>query len=269
MDNTTLKTLQTSHDRKELQKAALAMARASDASALQALGGLLCSAEFLERLDSADEYLSATGKRLRISRTIEALATNPAVGAVPVFTRLTRDQVFRAEDERTAVLIEQSRHIRPPPGELVTFWDDHCQPDDGFTPLTITALVENGSEPALRLFEKKMADPTHEDETKIAWMRTRVLAHRNDVSLLQSCGRMVYDTLPLHLRPYLVEVLFDYKGEWYRPASVINPPSRALLSAAGRIELRKVGETALQLSTVSEALKIKVKATLAGLDPVR
>lgn len=37
------------------------------------------------------------------------------------------------------------------------FWGDHFHPDDGFTPTTVTALVDNGSAPALGLLEKELA----------------------------------------------------------------------------------------------------------------
>ncbi|MEJ7712145.1 MAG: hypothetical protein WKF84_20365 [Pyrinomonadaceae bacterium] len=58
-------------------------------------------------------------------------------------------------------------------------------------------------------------------------MRTRILTHRNDLPLLQSCQPVLTDILPIHLRPYLVEALFDYRpAEWYRPATAVNPPKR-------------------------------------------
>ena len=54
--------------------------------------------------------------------------------------------------------------------EVVAFWDAHSQPDDGFGNVTIAALIENGSPPALQLFVSKLLDcataASHREEAR-------------------------------------------------------------------------------------------------------
>ncbi|MEJ7712146.1 MAG: hypothetical protein WKF84_20370 [Pyrinomonadaceae bacterium] len=155
--------LETSKDSKELMRAALALARGQQPTDHDALLKHLRTQSFLSRLDSKDDYAAAAGKRLRISRVLEALGKNSSPSAHQTIVDLAQDRVFLEEDERVVALIESSTEVRPPPPELVRFWDAHSQPDDGFTPVTITTLVDNGTAPALGLLEKKMGDSRHED----------------------------------------------------------------------------------------------------------
>lgn len=267
-----LKVLQTSRDPKELQVAAIALARSNRPDDHRDLLSFLRASDFLDRLDSKDDYLAASSKRLRISRVLEALGKNQAPSARQVLITLSQDRVFLAEDERIISLLQESKNIRQPPAALVQFWDTYSQPDDGFTPTTITTLVENGSEPALHLLEKKMADPGHGDDDKVAWMRSRILPHRNDPMLLRSCERMLAGSLPERLRPSLVEVLFDYRpAEWYRPATVVNPPDRRQASPEAIAEIRKIGQMALTRVQLTKQQKDAVVDTLKeiGRSPQR
>jgi len=263
MSDDKVKVLETSTDPKELMNAAIAAARSTEPSVHDLLQKHLGNKEFLGRLDSEADYKQAAKFKLRVSRVVEALGRNPAPSAQKAFVAVAGDKVFLAEDERIIALIQASAHVRPAPAELVKFWDAHCQPEDGFTPTTVSALVDNGSPPALALLEKKFADPKHEDGDKHAWMRTRVLTHRTDLPLLQACERMLKGSLPLPLRPALVEVLFDYRpGEWYRPATVVSPPDLRKASPEALAEMRKVGELALKVVKLNETQKRAVEKTL-------
>ena len=261
---------QSSKDAKELLKMALALARSDRPEDHEALLKHLRSSDFLGRLDSESDYAAAASKRLRILRVLQALGENKAPTAHKAIVALTQDQVFLEEDERVVGLIEASAKINPPPPELIRFWDDHSQPEDGFEPVTITTLVDNGSEAAMGLLEKKMAAPEHEDDVKIAWMRSEILTHRNDLLLLQSCERMLKSGLSQILRPHLIEVLFDYRpGEWFRPASVSRPPDRRQASPEALKQLRKIGELALKTVTLSEEQKRAVEKTLDEIDRLK
>ncbi|MGK3963817.1 hypothetical protein WMF38_06520 [Sorangium sp. So ce118] len=255
--------LSTSTDPKELVKAAIAAARSPEPAHHDLLKKHLESGEFLGRLDSEEDYRQAAGRRLRVSRVLEALAVNPLPSARSAFVALAANPVVLAEDERTIALLQASAAVRPAPPELAAFWDKHAQPDDGFTPTTVTVLIENGSPLALALFEKKMADPRHEEGDKIAWMRSRILPHRNDAPLLEACERLLQGGLPKHLRPALVEVLFDYRpGEWYRPASIHSPPDRRKAAPEALGVLRRIGERSLKSIPLSETQRKAVEATL-------
>lgn len=262
-----LNVLQTSKDSKELLKAALVLARSKESRDHAALLEYLRRADFLNRLDSAEEYGNAAAKRLRISRVIEALSMNDAPSAHSTFTALTRDAVFLKADQRIDELIRFSAGIRSTPEALVSFWDKYSQPDDGFSNLTIKALIENGTAPAMEVLEQKMADPRHEEEEKIGWMRGFFVAHRDDLFLLRSVEKMLQGKLPVQLRPHLVEVIFDYKPEeWYRPATIVNPPDRRKADQRVREQLRRLGQIALQLPNLTDAQKSAVKKTLNELN---
>jgi hypothetical protein len=267
MTDNPVRVLQTSEDSKELMKAAVALARSKEPADHDTLLKHLRTQSFLSRLDTKEDYAAAAAKRLRISRVLEALGKNDAPSARQTIVALTQERTFLEEEERVVALIEASTEVRPPPPALVRFWDAHSQPEDGFTPVTITALVNNGTAPALDLLERKMADPKHEDDVKIAWMRSRILTHRNDLLLLQSCERMLTGVLPSHLRPALVEVLFDYRpGEWYRPANASRPPDRRQASAAALAQLRRLGYLALQTVQLTESQKEAVTKTLEEIE---
>jgi len=229
-------------------RAALGEARGDDAGAHADLLARLQTHPELDRLDSEGDYQEAARFRLRVAQVVEALARNPAPSARQAFLTLTASPLFLEHDERTIALIRASEHLRPAPPELVAFWDRHCQPDDGFTPTTIVALVANGSPGAIALLEKKLQDPTHEDDEKISWMRTDMLSHRNDLLLLQACERLLSGGLAEHLRPPLVDALFDYRpGEWFKPAKGYSPPP---LDSASRRELEQLIRTAVAALTM-------------------
>ncbi|MGK3964570.1 hypothetical protein WMF38_10385 [Sorangium sp. So ce118] len=260
MTGDTVKVLETSRDPKELLAAALATARSDQPADHEVLRQHLQRDEFLRRLDSEQDYKEAARFWLRVSRVLEALGSNPLPSAHKALLTLTADKVFLAEGERIIALIQAGAKVRPAPAELVKFWDAHSQPEDGFTPTTITALVTNGSAPALALLETKLADPGHEDDDKLAWMRSDMLAHRNDLPLLERCERMLKGSLPRALRPSLVEVLFDYRpGEWFSPATVVSAPDLRKATPEALAELLKIGELALKSVPLSATQKKAVE----------
>jgi hypothetical protein len=183
---------------------------------------------------------------------------------------LAGSREFLAHDARTRFLIEYSRAIRPAPEELVRFWDAHFQPDDGFSNSTAATLVANGTEPALHLLETKLADSRFEHEDKLAWIRTEIYAHRNDVPLLLWCerelaGRALGDDLKLAL----AEVLFDPKPQqWFPPASVVIPPPLDQLSPEGRAVLERAGKQVLLAPWATPELRRGVERTLMAIGAV-
>ena len=180
-----------------------------------------------------------------------------------IIAQLTHDPLWLGNEERVELLLHASTRLRPPSPDVVAFWDHHCQPDDGYTPVTVTVLVENGSEPALRLLEKKFADPAHEEGEKIAWMHSRFLTHRNDLLVLESCERLLKQGLTESLQTALVESLFDYKpDEWFRPSTASSPPDRRQATPAARAQLRKIGEYAFAHVRLTDDEKRVVKDTL-------
>ena len=222
----------------------------------------LKSEDFLKKLDSENAYLGPPA-RLRLRRVLEALSKNTAASARNTLIQLTQVPSFYKEPARADLLIMACAEIRPSPPEIIKFWDHHSQPDDGFTPLTIEAIVKNGSEPAIALLEKKMLDPKHEEEDKLDWMRSSILSHRNDLILLQGCERMISGGLSEHLRVALIEVLFDYRPEeWFRPSITIKAPNRQQAAPEALAQLRKIGQFALKKMNLRNDLKKIVEKTL-------
>jgi hypothetical protein len=263
MDENTLKVLQTSDDPKELLTKLMALARSKDPSDHKALLDFLMRPAFLLKLDKSEEYRNAAAKRLRIARVLVALTENDAPSAHAAFVALTRDAGFLKEEPRVDYLIMFSAPLRADAHDLAPFWDKYSQPEDGFANLTIKTLVENGTEPALEVLEKKVAEPRFKDDDKIGWMHAYFVPHRDDYLLLKSFERMLTGKMSEHLKPYLVEVIFDYKpAEWYRPASTANPPDRSKINQNQREQLKRLADIALRLPSLTDTQREAVKKTL-------
>ena len=260
------KVLQSSKDPKELSPRACELARSTDAHDQEQLSKFLRSADFLNRLDTPEDYAN-TAARPRVGRVLKMLQENKSPPARQTLLALTQDGTFLKESARVDELIRATVAIRPAPPELVKFWDAYSQPMDSFAPRTIDTLCENASRPALDLLEKKLADPSHEADERISWMRWSILPRRNNLSLIECAERMLSGSLPEPLRPALVEVLFDYKpDEWYTPAVSVSPPDRAGRGPAARVALRRVAQYVLKSVTLTDEQKRAVENTLKELD---
>jgi hypothetical protein len=223
----------------------LPLARSQDAADHAALLKMLTDASFLDRLDTPAEVLNLR-YRIRIERIIQVLAANPSPSARAALVSLSTSAAFKKEDRRTDALIRASAVVRPPPAPLVQFWDAHSQPSDGFTNLTIVALIDNGTPDAIALFERKLADPGHDEEDKANWLHCDVLTHRNDEPLLLGCERLVAGPLAPEIKSALVDSLFDYRpDEWYGEVRVFTPPDRAKATPAARATLDRIARHVL------------------------
>ncbi len=257
-------TLQTSKNPDELVAAALSLARGSDAEGHAALTKQFQSAEFYDRLDSNEAY-GDFGSPLELNRILLALAENKSESAVKVLIGLSQSSVYLAVNRRITMLITACAGLRPAPPEIVRFWDAYSQPEKGFVPRTVSALVVNGSPPALALLEKKMGDPRYESEDQIDWLHGPILEHRSDAPLLASCLRMLKGQMPDELRPALVETLFDYRPqEWFpgKRSVVPAPPPPGKISREAVVQMRSIGEYALKNVKLSDDLRKAIEQYL-------
>lgn len=259
-------TLQSSRDSKQLLQAALALARSNQVQDHDNLSRWLSSSEFLSRLDSEKEYAS-TGRRLRIAMVLQALSMNAAPSARAVLVNLSQSQEFLAMAPRVDFLIQYSYVIKPAPDELVRFWDAYCQPDDGFANLTVATLVANGTDPALRLLERKFRDSKFAQEDKLSWIESNIYAHRIEMPVLLFCERLIGgNVLSSDLELPLAEVLFDPKPQqWFSPATVIVPPPLEQASAEAKTALQRIGTLVLQSHWATPELRGAVPRTLAAI----
>jgi hypothetical protein len=266
MADNPVETLRSSSNPNELKVAAQTLAASDKPDDHKALQPFLADAGFLGRLDSEDDYRKRWRTRLRIGRVLDVLSRNEAPSAREVVVALAEARAFLAHESRVELLIGASARVRPAPPGLVRFWQECLHPEEGSPTLTVEALVQNGSPPALELLERTMARPGHDEEDKIGWMRRSILTRRNDLGLLQCCRRMLAGSLPEDLRPSLVEVLFDYRpAEWFRPSSSAAPPPREAMSDKAKAELRAIGELALEKVRLTREQEAAVKRTLTGL----
>jgi hypothetical protein len=257
--------LDSSNNPRQLTQAAATLAHSdSRADHLQLLAHLQ-SQEFLLRMDSAKSYLG-TPKALNLRRVLEELSRGKPEAAHATLIALTQNEPFISEPARADLLITACAAVRPAPPEVVKFWDAHCLPEDGFGNLTVEALVNNGSPPAVALLAAKLRDARFEEEEKINWIRSSILTHRNDAPLLAACEDLLKHGLSESLRLALAESLFDYKPyEWFTPATVLHPPPRAAIGPEARATLQRIADFVLANLKLPEDLAAKIRAELETL----
>ncbi|MFA6147119.1 MAG: hypothetical protein WC899_02790 [bacterium] len=238
--------LRESHDGRELKNAAISLAAGSSPEDHRLLLRYLSAADFLGRLDSPESY-TRTYRDLRLGRVVQTLAENRCSSADEVLLGLIESADYQAHVLRMQLLLRALAAVRPSPPSAVAYWDRLSDPQSPIAGDVIEALVENQSEPALDLLERKFSDPAQDRENRILWMREFLLVRRNDEPLLSCCERMVTKSLPEDLKPELVDVLFDYKpGIWFMPELPPTPPARELAQENALKVLRRIGEYALQ-----------------------
>ena len=250
----------------ELLKAALPYARSPEPGEQRTLAEAMASEDFLNRLDSQQDYLRYPPQQLRLARVFKILFTSMTEAAKETLVSLTAAHAFNTFDPREELLVKALAVVRPAPPEAIRYWQAHSLPDSVHLTFTIKALCDNGSDPAIGLLERKLADPEQEFDFKLLWMRDPILRHRNDVPLLKGCEHMVTGGLPQELRPLLVEALCDYRrDEWYRSCSPPVPPARALASHEAKDCLRRICRYAKDNLSLDPTQTAAVEQTLVEI----
>ena len=253
-------------DPKALYSQTCQLARSEREVDLQVLRDRLTDGAFLAKLDSAEAY-EGRAIRLRVAGVLQVLSENQSPPARAILLSLTTAPVFLGHPARVELLIQALVQIRPAPQQAVTFWDRHYQPEDGYTGVTVWALLDNGTEPAVALFERKVVDARFPETERRYWLTGPVLQHRNDLPLLVVCGRLLGSGLEEPYRLLLVDVLFDYQPEeWYGAGHWYRPPARAKASREALEQLRVVGRRALEGQPLSGLQKEKVALVLKEID---
>jgi hypothetical protein len=255
--------LQNSQDPREIVDTACAFA-ASDAAADQAVVlQFLNSKRSLDQLNTPREYAALPPKRLKVARVLRTLMDSPHAAAKPTLVALTKANDFLSYELLQDLLVRALAAVRPSPAAAVAYWDSHSQPSSSNLHLVIEAIFANGSDPALALFEKKIADPQLEVEYRTIWLRDPMLRHRNETPVLRCCERMVIQgTAPEFMRPVVVEALCDYDRSWYLACKKPRPPLRALASRESKDILKKICEFALDKLTLTAGQRLAVETSL-------
>ncbi|MBS3919713.1 MAG: hypothetical protein KG012_12600 [Deltaproteobacteria bacterium] len=253
-------------DPKVLYSQTCQLARSKQESDLQILQARLTDTAFLAKIDSAKSY-EGQPTRLRVAGVLQILAENPAPPAQKVLLSLTTSPVFLEHRARVDLLIQALVQIKPAPQQAVVFWDKHFQPEDGYSAVTVWALLKNGSPPALALFEKRMMDVRFSETERRYWLNACVLQHRNDLPLLQACERLLASRLEELYRLLLVDVLFDYKpDDWYGAGHWYRPPLRGKATIEALKQLDTLGRKALQNQPLSTLQRQQVQLVLREVE---
>jgi hypothetical protein len=252
-----------------LAESLIAMAKSRSPVEHERLRSALASSESLLELNSEQDYSVLRPEQLRVARVIDALVENRSEPASKSLAFLAENTNFLAEEARQQVLLSAAARLRPLPPAMVHFFDAQSKPDATNLYLAVRLLVENGSEPAIAIFERILSDKAFEPEDKSGWMLDSIVPHRCDVPLLSTCQKLLQETvLSGDLKEVLVEALFDYRPqEWY-PADSDRPrpPDRSKCSSQARDILKRIGGWALQQPKLPERLKSRVRTELSALE---
>ncbi len=211
-DPETVKVLQTSRDARELKKAAELLASSGDPLDHEVLGRYLSSAEFLGRLDAADDYRK-TYAALRLTPVMETLTENRLPSTDRVLLDLIASPDYQSERLRRVLLVRALSVVSPSPPEAVKYWEEKSRPGSPLASYVVESLCANQSDPALELLTRIFADPGHEEDLKAFWMHEQIMPRRNDLPLLSWSERMLSGPLPKGLKPVLVESLCANQSE--------------------------------------------------------
>lgn len=244
------------------------LARSTKENELASLRTSLTNTALLAKLDSTEAY-EGPAVHLRVAGVMQILAENSSPLAWNILIELTNSPAFLEHRARVELLIQALVPIKPAPREAVDFWERHFQPEDGYSSVTVWALLDNGSEPAIALFEKKMLDSMFPETEREYWLTAVVLQHRNDLPLLQACDRMLDSSLEEPYRLLLVDVLFDYKpDDWYGARYWYKPPPRNDATPDALEQLRALAQKALETQPLAKSRQEKVNQLIQDIDKI-
>lgn len=259
--------LRKSEDSRQLKRTAVAFAASDRAEDHAELARQLMSESFLKRLDKDEDY-QGTYTGLRLARVMKNLMDKRLASTEQVLLQLIDSSAFQGHVLRMQLEVRALAEVRPSPPNAVKYWDKLCTPNSPIAYDVIQALCINQSEPAMVLLERKCCDPAHDKLEKLSWMRELILPRRNDEPLLRVCGHMVVTSLPVELRPHLVESLFDYQpDEWYIECEPPEPPALTMASPTSKDYFFRIAEYALEKLPLKDRLRASVKAAMTQLRP--
>jgi hypothetical protein len=242
-----------------LRKAGM-LATSDSPQSHQELYGLLNSNAFLYTLEPEENYLNGTPRGLKVARVIKTLMKSPHPIARETLVRLIRAQEFTSHELLEDLLTIALVAVRPLPPLAISYLESQSTPESAGLHLVMNTLAVNESEPALKMFERKIADSTQEPECRIIWLRAEYLVRRNDVPILQSYRRMIVESaVPPEMQIYALESLCSYDWNWYLACSRPEPPLRLFASAEAKKILREILLHAKDKMRLSPELELAVQ----------
>lgn len=262
MINADIRTLQNSQDPDAVCQSALQIANDNDSKALQLLGQKLEDENFLSLLDSQEDYQHPP-RTLNITGILETLGENKSPGARDILVKLTQNSEFLTRLSRVEMLILACAGIRPVPEPVIQFWTREAGDDSSSTPLVVEALFINGTEPAMKLFEKMMTDTAYPDDDKTFWLKRYAVPHRDDLYFLEAAERAIKSDPPTRQLFDWVRIVFDYQASWYPPRNIPTPPNPMDIGPKEKEILLETGNHALTLEGLPLDLKLAIESRLA------
>lgn len=251
---------------KELLRKALAMAASDSPAEHERLFGVLNSKASLFEIEPEQHYYDFAPKRLQIARVIKTLMKSPHAIARDTIVRLIKAREFLSLEQLEDLLIIALVAVRPLPPVAVAYLEKHSAPDSAALHLVLSVLAANESEPALCLFEQKIASSEQEPECRIMWLQVEYLIRRNDPSILRSYRRMIVEgTVPPEMRIYALESLCSYDPAWYLACTKPKAPLRIFASSEAKAILREILAHAKEHMELSPELKLAVETTATAI----
>ena len=254
----------TTKDRGVLYDAALKAAASTDGAEHQALRSRLTTQPVLDLLDTRAEYEKPV-TTLHVAGVIKQLMDNRTPVADESLNALASNELFTSILPRQHLMIMAMVPVRPASKEAIDLWRKHAQPKAPYKHVAMDAMADNGTEPAIALFEEVMASPAHNHDNKILWMRDPILRHRDNPVVLLMCERLLLQSLAVEIRPHLVSALFEHREQWYLACDPPEPPMLMTTSRDAKLILRRIGEHALANIQLETQTRTAIESTLKVL----
>lgn len=211
-----VRTLTTTTDRAAAVEAALRLARARRPEAVAALGQALRDPKVLARLD---DLADAHTKTRNVRTVLLEVAAHPLPEAEAPLVALADDAAFMAESDRLTPLLMALASLVPMDRPAVEVF--RRTNGQGYFPMNLPLLVENGSPGALGLVEEMLLDGGVPVTRRRDCFRRALPPHRIRLGTLLTVER-AFDRADEPTRQALAEAMFDYHPkEWFGPARVI------------------------------------------------
>lgn len=252
-------------ERKKITIEAIELAGSLDKVKHEQLRTLLTDEDYLQRLNTAQEYIMLSPEYLQLNFILEALSENPDRLGPETIDFLAGRPLYQEPGPRQTALLMTSGKITTAPTNIQQLWKDQLVPEADELNLTVEMLIANGSPEAIGIFENALLTHNYDQDYVIAWLQEHVLTHRHDLHLLESCKRLLeLENWPGELKTVLVEVLFDYRPQdWYLMENEPpKPPDRDTLSPASRQKLIEIADLALNRYHLDKDRHSKIKAEL-------
>jgi hypothetical protein len=249
-----IEVLSVSGDVNEVADAAERLAASEDADAIDFLGRVLATHEFLARLDDLSDPSLETQNLFRVFR---ALAEHPIEATGRVSEALFAVAEFRSIPARVNLLLGAVAAVRPTGGGAANIFRAAIR--EGYAEVVGPLLVTNASPLSLQVFEELIEKDWIESYVKVDIMHRSVLPKRTSLPVLTMCGRLLEAGLLAEVQIGIIETLFDYRSrQWFGPA--MNPPTPPHWDLASTESLRFL--VALGSRILAEQLAPSLDASL-------